>query len=153
MRRQMKNIVLTALTIGLSLGINSCCTKKDCTGADDIYEINFYNFSLEDLDTIILISYSKNTNFTTIIDSSVTKADLKADYFSAYTNHKLNTDFDYKIKLFSTLHVYTLTGFEIEKKGCNTCFPYRPESDFYNKVSGYQINGQKQIGNQIKIYK
>jgi hypothetical protein len=46
-----------------------------------------------------------------------------------------------------------LTGFEIKKEGCNSCFPYRPESDFYNKLIGYQVNGQKQTGSQIKIYK
>lgn len=149
----MKNFILTVLMVGLLLGLNSCCTKKGCIGADEIYEINFYNFSQNDLDTITIISYSKNTNFTTVIDSCVTQANLTGDYFSAYTNNRINTDLEYKIKLFSTGQVFTLTGFEIEKEGCNSCFPYRPESDFYNKLIGYQVNGQKQTGSQIKIYK
>jgi len=149
----MKNITLTVLAAVLLLGLNSCCTKKGCSGADDIYEINFYNFSQTDLDTITIISYSKNSNFNTTIDSSVTQATLTGDYFSAYTNNKLNTDIDYKIKLFSTGQVFTLTDFEIEKEGCNSCFPFRPESDFYNTLNGYNVNGQKQSGSQIKIYK
>ena len=150
----MKNITLTVLAGGLLLGLNSCCTKKGCSSsADEIYEINFYNFSQAELDTITIISYSKNSNFNTAIDSSVTQATLTGDYFSAYTSNRLNTDLDYKIKLISTSQVFTLTGFEIAKEGCNSCFPYRPESDFYNELNAYQINGQKQTGSQIKIYK
>lgn len=149
----MKNITLTVLIAGLLLGLNSCCTKKYCIGADDIYEIEFYNFSQADLDTITIINYVKNTNFSTSIDSSTTQANSTGDYFTAYTNNKINIDLDYKIKLFSTGQVFTLTGFEIEKEGCNSCFPYRPESDFYNKLNAYQVNGQKQTGSQIKIYK
>ena len=149
----MKNIALTVLMVGLLFGINSCCTKKYCVGADEIYEINFYNFSETDLDTITIISYTKNSNFSTIIDSSITQASKSGDSFSAYTNNKINTDLDYKIKLISTGQVYTLTGFEVEKEGCNSCFPYRPEGDFYNKLNGYVLNGQKQTGTQIKVYK
>ncbi len=149
----MRNIALMALIVGLLFVINSCCTKKGCIGADEIYEINFYNFSKNDLDTITIISYSKYSNFSTIIDSSVTRASNLGDYFSAYTNNRINTDLDYKIKLVSTGQVFTLTEFEIEKEGCNSCFPYRPEHDFYNKLSGYQLNGQKQTGSQIKVYK
>jgi hypothetical protein len=149
----MKNIIQTVLIVGLLLSINSCCTKKDCIGADDIYEIKFYNFQQAELDTLEIISYARNSNFTTIIDSLVTHAYIEGDYFSAYANSKINTDLDYKIKSVSTGQVYKLTEFEIEKEGCNSCFPYRPESDFYNRLNSYQVNGQRQTGGQIKIYK
>jgi hypothetical protein len=153
MHRQIKNIKLTVLTIILVFGINSCCTKKGCLGADDIYEISFHNFTQAELDTIIIISYVRNSDFTALIDSTVTKATENGGFFSAYTNNKIDTDLDYKVELISTGHVFTLTGFEIEKAGCNTCFPYRPESDFYNKLNSYLINGQKQAGSQITIFK
>ncbi|HQE12479.1 MAG TPA: hypothetical protein PLQ78_07005 [Flavipsychrobacter sp.] len=149
----MRNIALTFLMVGVLLGISSCCTKKRCIGADNIYEINFYNFSETNLDTITIISYAKNSNFSTIIDSSVTQANKSGDYFSAYTIKKINTALDYKIKLISTRQVYTLTDFEVKKVGCNSCFPYRPESDFYNELNGYHLNKQRQTGSQIKIYK
>jgi hypothetical protein len=148
----MKSVTFTVLISGLLLVVNSCCTKKYCVGADDIYEIKFYNFSQADLDTIIILSYTKNSNFTTSIDSFTTQASNTGDYFSANTNDNLNTNLDYKIKLYSTGEVFTLTNFEIEKDGCNGCFPYRPKSDFYNKLNAYQINGQRQSGNQIKVF-
>ncbi|MBS1776250.1 MAG: hypothetical protein JSS64_08210 [Bacteroidetes bacterium] len=149
----MKLNILTILTVGLLLGINACCTKKDCVNSDEIHEIEFYNFSQADLDTIALISYAKNSNFTAAIDSSITQANKTGDYSTVYTKDKINTTHDYKIKLLSTGQVFTLTGFEIEKRGCNTCFPYRPESDYYNILGAYQINGQRQTGSRIKIYR
>jgi hypothetical protein len=33
------------------------------------------------------------------------------------------------------------------------CFPYQPKDDFYEKLIAYQINGQRQSGNEIKINK
>ncbi len=149
----MKSIAFPVLVVGLLLGINSCCTKKECIGADEIHEINFYNFSQADLDTIIIISYSKNSDFASPIDSSVTQASTIGDYFSAYTDPRINTELDYEVKLLSTGQVFTLTDFEIKKEDCNSCFPFRPESDFYNKLNSYQVNGQKQTGSQIKIHK
>ncbi|MBS1588323.1 MAG: hypothetical protein JST52_01790 [Bacteroidetes bacterium] len=121
--------------------------------SDEIHEIEFYNFSQADLDTIALISYAKNSNFTAAIDSSITQANKTGDYYTVYTKDKINTTHDYKIKLLSTGKVFTLTGFEIEKRGCNTCFPYRPESDYYNILGAYRINGQRQTGSHIKIYR
>lgn len=149
----MKNITLTALMVGFLFGIHSCCTKRECLGVHEIYDIYFYNFSQADLDTIIIISYSKNSNFTTQIDSFVTQAGSTGDPFSASTGKRIHIDLDYKIKLPSTGQVFTLTGFEIEREGCNVCFPFRPENDYYDELVGYQVNGQKQTGRQIKIYK
>lgn len=133
--------------------LNSCCSKKDCTGSDEIYEIRFSNFSQEDLDTIYVISYVKNSGFSIMVDSFSTRADLNVDFFSAYTHNRINPDYDYKIKIVSTGSEFNLTDFEIEKKGCNSCFPYRPESDFYNRLASYSVNGQKQFVDQIIIYK
>jgi hypothetical protein len=149
----MKNMILTVIAVLLLFVVNSCCTKIYCLGADDIYEIEFYNFSQADLDTITILSYPINSNFSISVDSFVTQASKTGDHFSANTKDKLNTNLDYKIKLASTGQVFTLTNFEIEKEGCNSCFPYRPKSDFYNKLNAYQINGQRQSVNQIKIFK
>ena len=149
----MKNIKSTVLIFGIVLGLNSCCTKKECIDSDEIYEINFYNFSEAELDSIKIYSYTKNSNFGIAIDSSYTQASLIGDFYSAFTNNRINTDLDYRILLISTGQVFTLTGFEIEKAGCNSCFPFRPESDFYNKLNGYLVNGQKQEGSIIKIFK
>jgi hypothetical protein len=153
MYRQIKQIAMIVLAVGALFGVNSCCTKKMCLDAEEISEINFYNFSQTELDTIAVITYSKDSNFGILIDSSITRANLKGDYFSAKANNTINTNIDYKIKLLSTGQVFTLTNFEIEKEGCNSCFPYQPESEFYNRLSSYHVNGQKQAGRQINIYK
>ncbi|MBS1782297.1 MAG: hypothetical protein JSS78_04465 [Bacteroidetes bacterium] len=144
--------MLTILTTVLLLSINACCTKKYCISSDEIHEIEFYNFPHANLDTIVLISYVKNSNFTTAIDSSTTQANKTGNYSTVYTKNKIITTYDYKIKFLSTSQVFALTGFEIEKQGCNACFPYRPESDYYNILSAYQVNGQRQTGNRIRIY-
>lgn len=149
----MKKHISIFLIAILAGNVTACCTKKDCEGADEIFEIQFYNFSQTDLDTIKVISFSKNQNFSVIIDSSVTQASDRGGYFSAYTVNRINTNLDYKIELPGTGLVYTLMGFETEKEGCNSCFPYRPKSDLYNKLNSYRLNGVKQTGNQIKIYK
>lgn len=133
--------------------LNSCCTKKDCIGSDEIYEIRFYNFSQEDLDTIYVISYIKNSGFLTIVDSFSTGAVSNGAFYSAYTHNRINPENDYKIKLVSTGNEFNLTDFEIQKEGCISCFPNRPESDFYNKLTAYSVNGQKQFNVQINIYK
>ncbi len=147
----MRSTVFILFTIGILFGINSCCTKKDCVG--DIEQINFYNFDESELDTLFLYSYSKNTNFSLLIDSVEVEGLVTSDHFVAYLRHAIDTDLDYRIKLVSTGLVYTITGFEVEKKGCNTCFPYRPKSDLYKIVKSYYLNGEKQEGNKINIYK
>ena len=149
----MKNRILTVMIVVLLFLINSCCTQKHCDSADEINQIKFYNFSKSDLDTIKILSYQMNSNFTTIIDSFVTQASKTGDYFLAYTDDYLKINNDYKIILPSSGIIITLTNFEIEKDGCNGCFPYRPKSDYYYKLIAYQINGQRQTGNYIKIVK
>jgi hypothetical protein len=149
----MRIIKLTVLIAGLLLIINSCCTKKDCGNVEDISEIQFYNFSEAELDTIAIISYLRGSNFKTLIDSSITQAYLYSDYYYTHLNTKINFNLEYVIKLLSTGQVYTLTDFNIERIGCNTCFPYRPKSDYFNILREYQVNGKKQPGQQINIYK
>ncbi|MFM2286637.1 MAG: hypothetical protein RLZZ543_2134 [Bacteroidota bacterium] len=149
----MKHIQSIVLIIGIVLGLNSCCTKKECIDSGEIYEINFYNFSPDEIDSIMIYSYSKNSNFNLIIDSSFSQASLNGDYSTAYISNRINTDFDYEVLVLSTGQVITLTGFEVEKKRCNSCFPYRPESDYYEKLNSYFVNGQKQSGSIISIYK
>lgn len=129
----------------------SCCTKKDCDSIG-LEEIEFYNFNKNDLDTVIIYSYSKNSNFTMLIDSITThdKSDLPDyDYVNTY---KIISDYDFIIYLPNTGQTFKITAVNTEKKGCNTCFPYRPKSDYYNVISSYNLNGQPKFESQIKIY-
>lgn len=152
-RDKTRKSILTIISIALLLGVNSCCTKKACLGADYISEISFYNFTLTELDTIKIYSYSKNSDSTILVDSSVTQAQRLGDYYFARTKDMIKIEQEHKIKITSTGQVYTLTDFETQKKRCNYCFFNRSGSDFYNELKGYFVNGQKQSGREIKIYK
>ena len=152
----MKNIALTVFTTGFLLALNSCCTKKGCHNTDEIYDINFYNFSEADLDSITIVGYSKDSNFTTKIDSLFTYASVNgsnSNRFTVFIDDKINANLDYKIKLLSIGQVFTLTDFEIKREGCNSCFPLGTKTDFYNKLNSYQVNGKKQTEWEINIYK
>lgn len=150
----MRILQLTVFIVGLFLTVNSCCTKKECASVNDyLEEIRFYNFLEDELDTIAIVSYLNASDSSTKIDSTVTQAYLAGDYYIVRLNSQINTNLDYLIKLPSTGQKYTLTEFRVERVGCNTCFPYRPKSDFFNILKEYQINGQTQPGQQIKIYK
>ena len=151
--RPIKNFTAIGLLFAFLVGLNACCTQKKCTGSEEISEVDFYNFSQADLDNVTIISYVKNTNFGTFAESEIAQASLSGDHFAVYTHYNIGPSYDYKININSTGQVFTLTGFEIRKQDCNSCFPYTPDSDFYNTISAYLINGQKQSGNQIKIYK
>jgi len=150
----MRIIKLTVFIAVLLLSVNACCTRKDCGNLDEyLKDIRFYNFVEGELDTIIIVSYLNASNPSTKIDSSITQVYFEGDYYVARLNTQINTNLDYLINLPSTGQLFTLTEFEIERDGCNTCFPYRPKSDYFNVLKEYQINGQKQSGQIIKIYK
>ena len=147
----MKQITLTILIAGFIFVTNSCCTKMDCVGSHELYEIQFFNFAESDLDTILIISFTQNSNFSSIIDSSWTRATDHGPFASASLENRINIDHDYKIILLSTGQVYTLTNFTTDVTGCNDCFPYRPQEDYYTKLKTYEVNGQSESGSLIKI--
>jgi hypothetical protein len=148
----IKYFFYIALLTGLLIGQLACCTKKDCEDAGVISEIEFYNFSQHDVDTIIVYSYIKNTNFAIPIDSFTTqRCEGSGDPYYAYTGI-LSFDKDYRIVLAGTGQAFTVSSIETEKHGCNTCFPYRPESDYYIRMKSYLLNGQTKEGQRIQIY-
>lgn len=151
MKKQF-SLVFILFSLGF-LGLNACCTKKTCEGSDDIHEIHFYNFSASDVEYITLVSYPQNSNFAVPLDSVYMFATLVDGHYSAYANNTISMERDYKVKLYNSGEVFTLSGFELEKKGCNKCFPKRPDSDLYNVLKGYSVDGQPKGGDQINIYK
>ncbi len=142
-----------ALIFSLQLFISSCCTKKDCDAESN--DIRLENFAAQDIDSIAVEIYESNSNFTNRLDSS-----FKVTYFTQYDssfhisiNENLNKEHDYKITMLSNGNTYTITDFETSKEKCNDCFPYHPASDYYDVLTGYTINGQKQVGDIITIVK
>ena len=150
----MKHILFAILSSFVLLSMVACCTKKDCSNEGDIYEIELYNFKNKnmDVDTIIIYSYFKDTNFSTPLDSMISFYETNTRDYCTASIEKLNFGHDYKIVLLSTGQVVNLSGFETEKLACNTCFPYRPESEYYTRLKKYLLNGQIKLGDRIKIY-
>jgi hypothetical protein len=134
----------------LLLGISSCCTKVHCSF---LFQINFYNFTQPDLDTIIVVKYVKNSNFTAAKDSITARANPNGNCFSLNAGTIMDFYHDYKIKIPGTGQDFTITEVVTEKKGCNKCFPYRPKSDYLEVLASYKLNGQRQSEGIIKIYK
>lgn len=139
------------LILCILFGMNACCTKRGCENQIDFNEILFYNFTQQDLDTITIYSFNKNTNFSIPIDSFTTQGQPIGNHFQAYINTS-TIDHDYKIILVHTGEEYTLTNFQTEKYSCNSCFPYKPKSDYYYNLNNYKVNGNMQNGQTIEIY-
>ena len=70
-------------------------------------------------------------------------------YFIVSRN--IDYDLDYQIKIVSTGDEFNLGGFQTVRKGCNSCFPVRPKSDYYQALIGYVVNGQLKEGSVIKL--
>lgn len=137
----IKFLVISLLFIGLT----SCCQKKECLEKD--YTINFPNFLATELDTIVVTSYLKGTNYTVPVSTFTKDASSGSFYW-----FDINFDNDIKISISNTKY-YLLTDFENEKIQCNKCFPYPPKSEFYKRVKSYYVNGKQQIGRDIYINK
>jgi len=133
--------------------VQGCCTKKDCNSG--LYEIVVRDFNESEIDTIILLSYQNNGQFTNPIDSHVVEGYSNGDGTATLSNYsQLDTNRDYKL-LFSGLQKeYKLTDFQIGRKSCNSCFPFGQESDFYDVLEGYRLNGElHQGGDGVSISK
>jgi hypothetical protein len=146
-----KKIGLIAI-IGVTLYSQSCCTKKECIGIL-LNQVEFYNFNKTDLEAVKIFVYEKNTGYSVLLDSVTTQAEYYTDHHTAYSNRAFNKDNDYKIINLKTNDTYLVNDFVTKREKCNSCFPFNPDSDKYDVVVGYSVNGVKQSGSQIKIYK
>lgn len=149
----MKKIFLGITISTMALTLHSCCTKKECIDYTD-NSVEFHHFEEKDLDSIYIFNYAKTGGFVTPLDSqycSVRKTN--SDYFLLDNPMQFKNDQNYKIKLFRTGKEYFITDFQVTKKGCNSCFPSRPKSDFYEVRTGYRINGELKEGKTVIVNK
>ena len=149
----MNKILQYIFVFSLIIGLNSCCTKKDCGGVGDLYQIDFYNFTEGELDSLIIFRFKQNTNFTEKIDSSINIATWRNNFYFLDLSEKFNFNFDYKIIDKKSGNIYKLNGFIMVKNECNICFPYKPQSNTFYTLESYFVNGNLQNNNQIKIFK
>jgi len=155
----MKKTKIKTLITGILFSLisilvfNSCCTKKYCYGVDDLDNISFYGFSQQDLDSIVIKKYNKNTNFQHILDSVFIEPEhfiSNNEYEMLYLTDNFVIDYDYEVELLSTGQVYAFTDFTVEKKKCNKgflCF------DYFESLESYKVNGEKQTDSYLRINK
>ncbi|MBC7487188.1 MAG: hypothetical protein H7282_10600 [Cytophagaceae bacterium] len=146
----MKNILFTSLV--LIFVLQACCTKKFCESG--LYQVTLEGFEPSELDTIIMRSYHKNSNFTSLIDSSIVSTSQRDSItWILYPNSLLDIHRDYQFQFSGLSQVYTLTDFQVGKKGCNCCFPFRPKNDYYDALEAYSINGIRKSKGELYISK
>ena len=148
--KRIKGIFLLILPVMMATG---CCTKKECEGADEIREVQLINFSTADVDTVICMRFQKNTGFTSPVDSIFTAASERGGVHILHLQSNLDITYDYVINLPGPGSEYKLSQFKTDKEGCGNCFPYRPQSDYYNRLSSYEVNAVRQSAEQINLYK
>ena len=150
-------IIYTALAL-LLFSLSSCCTKKKCFDAENLREIKLLNLSVEEGDSVLVEVFENNSNFTAKLDSSISVVTIGSEaelmsYYSVYLPENVQFNHDYRITILRYAEVYTLSQFEIDKEGCNSCFPIRPKNDFYNKLVSYFVNGTKVNKSALELKK
>lgn len=144
-KRSTMFISLILVVINL-LTLSSCCTKKYCLGADDMDQIYFYNVVKENLDTVVVRKFAKNTDFSTLISSTTTTVTANvsnADFEIVILKEKLTVDFDYKVELPGNGQVFTISDFVVKKEQCNSGFMC---NDYFNALESYKVNGKLASG-------
>ncbi len=99
----------------ISIGINSCCTKVYCLGADDLGDIFLMNFASAETDSVFVVSYKKGSNYRTVIDSfMVPRSDSLSNVrYDLYLGEKkISTNSDNKIYFTRANKTYKISGFK-----------------------------------------
>ncbi|MBE9462623.1 hypothetical protein ACFP1I_09705 [Dyadobacter subterraneus] len=139
-----KKLIAPLLFVLILCSFNSCCTNRGCFGADDMNQIYFYGFTPQEVDTIVIKRFDRNSSFKTVLDS-VQAFSMPAEAGSSFQiiliddQDKLHIDFDYKIEIPASGKTFTISDFVIRKERCNTGFLC---NDFYNDLNSYKLNGK-----------
>jgi len=152
MKSYIRNVsIFSLLLFGISYMLNSCCTEKMCIGAKDLDCITFYNFSSNDLDTMIIKEYMKGSNYSKVRDSlMITPQDIPLIPVEQIIRlpKKIDVACDYEITL-SSGQTFRISDFETSKEKCNEgflCF------DYFIALKQYKVNNKVQKAGFLKIY-
>lgn len=155
MERTLAVIALPVL-LGLIFLFGGCCTKKECTGFDDLNTVTFSGFSRADVDSIAVEVFATGSAFGNRLDSTFQNAGTATpsdtDYY-IFLLGGLDRSHDYRFTLTSAgrRQVFELTHFVVQRETCNSCFPYHPSSNFFDQLRGYSINGRLEDRSQVII--
>ncbi len=133
------------------LFLTGCCGKKYCDNSSD-RTIELRGFQKSSITSVELITYIDGFKTT---NDGVGVRD-QGDYLTAEFNSPVKPrpgKTVYQLKINPSNEVYTIDGFELGKEVCNKCFPVTPESEYYEVLRAYKVNGKRQEGTLISISK
>lgn len=144
----LKFLRLTAVCL-LAAVLHSCCTEMYCEGIEDLRLVNFDDFSIAELDSVVLYTYA-DLNHSNLVDSSFLFVEMNNSgqlYANIYPNLQIKASYTFKLPNNTE---YKLGGFGIKRSRCNSGFLCR---DFFLQLDSYIVNGQRQSGPFITITK
>ena len=139
------------LLAGSFLFIGSCCGSKFCDNSSD-RTIELRGFQKSDIRSVELITYIDGSKVS--IDGVGVRD--KEDYLTAEFNSPVKPKpgtTTYQLKINPSNEIYTIDGFELGEEVCNNCFPVTPPGQYYEVLRAYNVNGKRQQGSLISIFK
>lgn len=102
-----------------------CCRYEKCAGANQIAEIRFYNFSMQELDLVTIVSYPRGNH--SVIEHSYALPNQqvdKGDYIrlGLFQNFIQDPESDYKIVIGETQQEFWITDLDYEEVKCGGGF-------------------------------
>lgn len=119
-----------------------------------INTIELHNFTADNVDSILITTYLKNSDLCSLIDSFYFTAQgipPGDSIFIVGLPNKLNMDLDYKLYFKNINQTYLITDFSTKRIECNSCFPFG--NDYVIILDNYLVNGHKQTKSDLQITK
>ncbi len=154
-------IVKYLFCLSITIFFTSCCKEKDCLPGQ-IRKISLAFYRTSDIDTIVLKRFSKTSNFSILIDSTILNnsnsnfypnGDTTAVYISD-TSFTIRTTYDYEIYIPATNTVARISKMIDQQKKhqvCTVCDCV--QGPCYNPITSFTLNGQIISGGDIYIKK
>lgn len=159
----MKHLLHFITIIMLSSLLAGCCTRSFCD-SDETFYIQFKNFTLPELDSVIITTYEQGSGFT--VEKNRFSQHMIADFEydpGVYTfwqnSNELGFNNDWEIYIPATNSQYRFTNFSLETKKCTKCFFANGKAERYEVLNSYNINDERKDvmkdGNHIyfELYK
>jgi hypothetical protein len=151
--KKIKLLVVTILILFVILHLQGCCTMKGCVDTRGVV-VSLSGFSPNEIDTITLYKFKKNTNFTDLIQVGDMRISSSSQgvFFAYPVNDYMSIDYDYKIEIKNMNRLFFISNFKMKRDKCNLCL-FGIRQDFYESIENFEVNGQINIGHTLNISK
>lgn len=150
-----KLLIVVVAILFIMFHLQSCCTMKGCLDNRSI-DISLEGFSFNEIDTIILYRFKKNTNFTDLVQTANMRVSLDYNNSNTYSasliNNSISIDYDYKIEIKHSNQLFFISNFRMKKNKCNLCL-FGIRQDFYETIENFEVNGRINAGSKLNISK